>query len=206
MPAPNEERRSAAVHVLTLAGQGRLTLGEFVDRRDVVLVAQTYAELEAAPADLPRDLPVVGSGAPTSSVSVFGDVRVSGRWRLRERNTGMTVFGDVRFDLREAVCAEPEVSIEARTVFGDVVVVVPEGVEAELSGFTIFGDRRLQLAPVPRVPNTPVVRVRGLTLFGDLKVLSLAPGEQASRWRRAVKHVAWHGLPPPPPPPPLPRA
>lgn len=183
---PTDEQRAAGVDILQRAvGEGRLTLGEFTDRLDVVLAAPTHPHLRSALADLPTELPVVGSSVPPS-FNVFGDVRVSGRWRLRERNRGVTVFGDVRFDLRDSVCSEPEVHIEGRTVFGDVVVVVPEGVEAELSGFTIFGDRRLELAPVPRRPHTPVVRVHGVTIFGDLRVQSLAPGESASAWRRAL--------------------
>ncbi|MGI8691328.1 MAG: DUF1707 domain-containing protein [Geodermatophilaceae bacterium] len=200
---PTDEQRAASVDILQRAvGEGRLTLGEFTDRLDVVLAAATVAGMDTALADLPTELPVVGSAAPVS-MSVFGDVRVSGRWRLREHNRGVTVFGDVRFDLRDSVCSEAEVHIEGRTVFGDVVVIVPAGVEAELSGFTVFGDRHLDLAPVPRQPHTPIVRVSGLTIFGDIRVRSLAPGESASSWRRALQH--WRHVPPPalpaPPPP-----
>lgn len=194
--APTDEQRAAAVDALQEAvGEGRLTLGEFTDRVDVVLAAATAAGLHAALADLPRDLPVVGSSSAPSAFSVFGDIRVSGRWRLRERNRGMTVFGDVRFDLRDSVCSEAEVTIEGRTVFGDVVVVVPEGVEAELSGFTIFGDRRLDLAAVPRHPHTPLVRVNGFTLFGDIRVVSSPAGEGSARWRRGRQH-GWQPHPP----------
>ncbi len=204
--APTDEQRAAGVDVLQEAvGEGRLTLGEFTDRVDVVLAAATTAELHVALADLPRDLPVVGSSSSApAAFSVFGDIRVSGRWRLRERNRGMTVFGDVRFDLRDSVCAEAEVTIEGRTVFGDVVVVVPEGVEAELSGFTIFGDRRLQLAAVPRHPHTPLVRVNGFTLFGDIRVVSSAARDGSSRRRRALSHGRdphSRGAPPPVYPP-----
>lgn len=196
---PTDEQRAAGVEVLQRAvGEGRLTLGEFTDRVDVVLAATSTADMRAALADLSNDLSVVGASLTPTSFSVFGDIRFSGRWRLRERNQGVTVFGDVRFDLRDSVCSEAEVRIEGRTLFGDVVVVVPEGVEADLSGFTIFGDRRLDLAPVPRQPHTPVVRVHGLTIFGDIRVQSLAPGESASRWRRALGHGLRHGLPPPP--------
>lgn len=185
---PTDEQRAASVDILQRAvGEGRLTLGEFTDRVDVVLAAPTYADMQAALADLPTELPVVGSQAP-ASFSVFGDVKVAGRWRLREDNRAATVFGDVRFDLRDSVCSVAEVHIEGRTVFGDVVVIVPEGVEAEVSGFTVFGDRRLDLAPVPRQPHTPVVRVHGVTIFGDIRVRSLAPGESASAWRRALHH------------------
>lgn len=199
---PTDQQRAAGVDTLQRAvGEGRLTLGEFIDRVDVVLAAATTADLQAALAGLSSDLPVVGLSSAPPSFTVFGEVRVSGRWRLHERNRGVTVFGDVRFDLRDCVCSDPEVTIEGRTVFGDVVVVVPKGVEAELSGVTIFGDRRLDLAPVPRQPHTPVVRVHGLTIFGDIRVQSLAPAESASRWRRAVSYGLRHGLAPPPPRP-----
>lgn len=184
---PTDQQREAGVDTLQRAvGEGRLTLGEFTDRLDVLLAAPTYGELQAALADLPTQLPVVGASAAASSVSVFGDIRFKGRWMLRAQNRGATVFGDVRFDLRECVCSESEVDIEARTVFGDVVVIVPEGVEAEVAGFTVFGDRRLELAAVPRRPHTPVVRVHGLTLFGDIRVVSARAGEATSRWRRAT--------------------
>jgi len=183
---PTDQDREAGVHRLQQAvGDGRLTLGEFTDRLDVVLAAESAAQLRAVLDDLPTAAAVVGTAAPTSFgvFGVFGDVVLSGRWRLRERNRAATVFGDVRVDLRDSVCVEPEVRVEGLTVFGDVVVTVPEGVEAELSGFTIFGDRRLDLAPVPRQPQTPLVRVRGLTVFGDLRVRSSPPGRRSDRSR-----------------------
>lgn len=181
-------------------GEGRLTLGEFTDRLDVVLSAPTVTELELALADLPREQPVVGTTSAAPGFSVFGDVVMRGRWRVRRENRAATVFGDVRFDLRDSICSETEVWIEGRTVFGDVVVIVPEGVEAEVAGFTIFGDRRLDLAAVPRQPHTPLVRVHGVTLFGDIRVRSQGPGDNAARWRAALEH--WRlGHPRPPRPP-----
>lgn len=201
---PDDARRSAAVDLLQAAvGEGRLTLGEFTERLDVVLAAPTVTELDLALADLPREQPVVGSVSAGAASSIFGDVVVRGRWRVRRENRAWTVFGDVRFDLRDSTCSEAEVLIEGRTVFGDVVVVVPEGVEVEVAGFTVFGDRRLDLAPVPRRPHTPLVRVHGLTLFGDIRVKSQRPGENAYRWRAALDH--WklaHPRPPVPPRPP----
>lgn len=167
-------------------GAGRLTLAEFTDRVDVALAAETRAEMREALQGLPADSPIVGAGASPPAFSVFGDVRVRGRWRLRARNRAITIFGDVRLDLRDSVCSESEVRIEGWTVFGDVEVIVPEGIEADLSGFTIFGDRRLELAAVPRSPQTPMVRVHGMSIFGDLRVRSLAPGESGSAWRRML--------------------
>jgi hypothetical protein len=54
-------------------------------------------------------------------------------------------------------------------------------VAAELSGWTVFGDKRTELAPVPRTPGTPLVVVSARTVFGDLRLRSLAPGEPARR-------------------------
>lgn len=102
-------------------GDGRLTLGEFTDRLDVVLAAESAAQLRAVLDDLPSAAAVVGTAAPTS-FGVLGDVVLSGRWRLRERNHAATVFGDVRVDLRDSVCVEPEVRVEGLTVFGDLRV------------------------------------------------------------------------------------
>jgi hypothetical protein len=39
---------------------------------------------------------------------------------------------------------------------------------------------------VPRSPQTPMVRVHGISIFGDLRVRSLAPGESGSAWRRVL--------------------
>lgn len=196
-PAATDDQRAVAVDALQHAvGQGRLSLGEFMDRLDAVLAVHTAAEVAAVTADLPTAQPIVGSSGPASAVSVFGDVRMGGRWRLRAQHRGITVFGDVRYDLRDCVCSESEASIQGWTVFGDVVFTVPEGLEAELSGFTIFGDRTATLAAVPRQPETPLVRVQGVSLFGDVRLVSAGPGERAVGWRRALVR----GVRPPPPP------
>lgn len=193
--APDDDEREHAIDTLQRAvGAGRLTLGEFTDRVDAVLAAETHVDLAGLLRNLPQDSPVVGSTSSPASFSVFGDVHLQGRWRLRERLRSVTVFGALRLDLRQAVCSSAEVRIDGYTVFGDVEVLLPEGVEAELSGFTIFGDRRLELAPVPRSPQTPLVRVHGMSLFGDVTLRSLPPGESAAAWRRALHRR--HGEPP----------
>jgi hypothetical protein len=208
---PTDDDRASVVEALQRAvGAGRLTLAEFTDRVDVALAAETRMEMRGALQGLPTNSPIVGTTASPPAFSIFGDVRVRGRWRLHVRNRAITIFGDVQFDLRDSVCSESEVRIEGRTVFGDVEVIVPEGIEADLTGFTIFGDRRLELAAVPRSPQTPMVRVHGMTVFGDLRVRSLAPGESGSAWRRVLDR--WRAaspaepLPPRQAPPGLPKS
>ncbi|MDP9429124.1 MAG: hypothetical protein M3Q47_09740 [Actinomycetota bacterium] len=75
-------------------------------------------------------------------------------------------------------------------------MVVAEGVDAELHGWTVLGSRKVRLAPVPRLAGTPLVVVHGRTVFGDLRLRSLAPGESASRWWALVDRLAPRPLPP----------
>jgi hypothetical protein len=50
----------------------------------------------------------------------------------------------------------------------------------------VFGDKRTELAPVVRVAGTPRVVVSARTIFGDLRLRSLPPGEPTSRWGRRL--------------------
>ena len=48
-----------------------------------------------------------------------------------------------------------------------------------------MGDRELVLAPVPRVPGTPLIRVRAHAVMGDVLVRSSsAPVDRRRGWRR----------------------
>jgi hypothetical protein len=205
----NAEREATVTRLQAAVGEGRIDLDEFGQRADAAYAATTTAELDRLLADLPAPagaVPAVGEivgERPSRSVaSVFGDVKVSATTSVPERAS--TVFGDVRIDLRGLRTSADTVHLHLSTVFGDVEVIVSEGVAAEIEGWTVFGDRRTQLAPVPRLPGTPHVVVRGWTVFGDLRLRSLAPGESPSRWRAVLDRLADRRppLPPPPPPPP----
>lgn len=133
--------------------------------------ATTHGQVDRLMADLPT--PVVGQRRPTGFLlGLFGDVARRGRWSLGQRLVSLTMFSDVDLDLRDAVLSGHEADITMLHMFGDVNLVVPEGIEVELTGFAIFGDRELSLAPVPRLPGTPVLHLRVTGLFGDVTVRS----------------------------------
>lgn len=48
--------------------------------------------------------------------------------------------------------ATDAVEINAVTLFGNLCVDVPEGVEVELGGFDVLGDRELRLGRCPAAP------------------------------------------------------
>jgi Domain of unknown function (DUF1707) len=205
--ASDADREAAVTRLQTAVGEGRLDLDEFGERVEAAYAAGTVAELDALLADLPRGevvgLPageLVGGGGSGPVSSVFGDVELAVTTGVPERVS--TVFGDVRVDLRGLRTAAGTVHLQLGSVFGDVEVIVGEGVAAEISGRTVFGDRKVQLAAVPRLAGTPRVVVTARSVFGDLKLRSLAPGESPSRWRAVLDRLAGRVPPPLPPAPP----
>jgi hypothetical protein len=206
--ASDADRHATVARLQGALGEGRLTVDEFSQRAAEADDAVTTERLAGLVADLPLDAPVpveiVGQRTPEALSSVFGDIRLSGRMTVPPH--ARTVFGDVRIDLRELRTGSDRLELTLGTVFGEVEVIVSEGVDAELHGWTVFGDRRVELAPVPRLTGTPLVVVHARTVFGDLRLRSLAPGEYPSRWRALLDRLAnWPPPPPPvPPPPPMP--
>jgi hypothetical protein len=110
-------------------------------------------------------------------VNVLGDEKRVGRWRLPRRLRIYSLLGDWTLDLRGALVNEDAVAagtvdIIHLSLLGDLRVIVPEGVEVELGGMVLIGDRKLELAAVPLRPGTPRIRLRVFGLIGDVIVRS----------------------------------
>jgi hypothetical protein len=159
--------------------EGRITLDEFSDRVGAVYEARTADALD----DVVRDLPVPWSAGPASEpaparprkavkwmVAVFGDSTRRGRFTLDDESAAVAAFGDCTLDLSEALIEGPNPLVTAVAVFGDVTVIVPDGIEVDLEGVAIFGDKRCTTGDTPPVPGSPVVLVRAFALFGDVRV------------------------------------
>jgi hypothetical protein len=197
--ASDADREVVVARLQKALSEGRIDLDEFGQRAAVAYDATTLAELQQVVADLPSDarppVEIVGSRAPEVVSSVFGDVKLSGGSAPQRVST---VFGDVRLDLRALRTDADRIDLYLSTVFGDIDVVVAEGVDAELQGRTVFGDRKTDLAPVPRLAGTPRIVVHAKAIFGDLRLRSLAPGQSASKWRALMDKLAERRPPPPP--------
>jgi hypothetical protein len=168
--------REAAVERLRVASvEGRLTLGELTSRTEAAYTAQTRGELVRVTADLPERLSGPAPGQPARSnwiVSVFGDVTRSGWWRADEAVSPMSLFGDVELDLRQAAVPTGEIEIKAVAPFGDIEVIVPDGISVELTGFSVFGRKKVDVRRSALIGSAPVVRVRAVTVFGSVLVRS----------------------------------
>ncbi len=209
--ASDADREAIVTRLQTAVGEGRIDLDEFGQRADAAYAAVTRAELDLLVADLPANAPrpveIVGQRPAEEVSSVFGDITLTVATSPPRRVS--TMFGDIRIDLRGLRTDADRIDLHLHTVFGDIDVIVAEGVDAELRGRTVLGDRKVELAPVQRLAGTPLVVVHAKAVFGDLRLRSLAPGDSPSRWGALLERLAQRRqLPPPPPvpgaPPPVP--
>jgi uncharacterized protein DUF1707 len=173
VPPADGDRERAAEMLQRACGEGRLTLEEFSVRVGAVWAAETDTDLVQATAGL-APTPVVGSSRTVDRVvTIFSDNKRRGRWRLRSpRLRSYTVFGAAELDLREVLTDQDVIEITGTCAFSELKVIVPEGVEVELTGAAVFSSRTVHLAPVPRVPGTPEVRIVMSAWFSSVEIVS----------------------------------
>jgi hypothetical protein len=171
--------------------EGRITLDEFSDRVGDVYAARTSVELDEVVRDLPvpwSDPAAAGAGdeprrrrAVKWLVAVFGDSRRQGRFTLDDESAVIAAFGDCTLDLSEALIDGPNPLITAVAAFGDVTIIVPDGIEVDLEGVALFGDKRCSAGSTPPVPGSPVVLIRAFAVFGDVRVRTPREGRRRDR-------------------------
>lgn len=164
------------------AADGRLSLEDLSERVGAALTAKDAGQLKEATEGLDSPPDVGTTRAVTSVVAVLGNRRQAGRWRLPGRLRAYALLGDLHLDLREVVISEDVVEISAVTLLGNLCVDVPEGVEVELSGFDVLGDRDLSLTAVPRRAGTPLIRIRAYGILGDVDVRTPREDEEPPSW------------------------
>ncbi|MFG3223208.1 DUF1707 domain-containing protein [Kitasatospora sp. NPDC048194] len=182
--------------------EGRLDADEHAERIGAAYAAKTFGDLAPLTRDLPTHRPLsfekrpLDAPAPASApapapparqeapsvVAIFGGAARKGRWRVGSHVTAFTAFGGVEIDLSDAVFESPEVEITVTAIFGGVEIRVPENVSLHGSGVGIFGgfDVREQTAADP---YAPVVRVKGVALFGGCNAKPRR-GKKLKEWVR----------------------
>ncbi|MEU6411933.1 DUF1707 domain-containing protein [Microbispora sp. NPDC046933] len=193
MRASDAERESVVERLRVASTEGRLTLAELTERTEAAYLAQTHGELAQITADLPgaapAPAPAPAPAAPAARqgrmrkwiVAVMGDAKRTGTWRIDDGIGAVCVMGDVVLDLRQAEVRGREVDIVATCVMGDVKIIVPDGVDVELSGVTIMGDKKVQVVEAPSGRSAPVVKVAAYVLMGDVKIIGDSRAEPIKR-------------------------
>lgn len=182
--ASDAERDATVVRLRDAMAEGRLTLDDFSGRTDAALSALTRDQLAEVVADLPAHPGYADAAFPTPwVVGILGSAKRSGRWRVGHELHALSIMGDCKIDLREAVIDAPVITIEALAIMGTVEVIVPEGVAVDLEGIAIMGSKSLRMSAAPLLLGAPLVRVTGLALMGEIKVRN-QPSLSERIWKR----------------------
>ena len=169
--ASDAERERVVGRLRDASSEGRLTLEELADRTALAYTARSHAELAPLTDDLPASLapsrrkPVRWMGA------VIGEVKRTGRWRIRDNTHVVMGIGDCHLDLRTAELDGDEVTVTISQIIGDTTIVVPRHVDVELSGLFLIGDKSLTGSDEELPPAAPRVHVRAFGLIGELNVV-----------------------------------
>ena len=170
----DRERRAVDDRLLAAVGDGVLTLTEYDERSAVLWSARTRDELDHLVADLPEQAgpaparpPATTGGAarPRRVVAVMSEDRLEGALAPGQQVQGWAVMGKAVVDLRRDDLP-PSVDVQVRTLMGDVEVMVPPGSAVHLSGFSLMGERKVQVG----AGEGPDVHVDAVAVMGTVKV------------------------------------
>jgi hypothetical protein len=175
----SQERDLAESRLRQAVADEILTLDEFGDRMRALLAARTRGDLQQTVAGIPvaseplRRTRERGTARPARRqqhvIAIMSEEAARGRWRPAPETTAVGIMGNAIVDLQGAEYEGDELKISAVAFMGGVEIIVPEGVEVELSGFAIMGDRSNKI-DAPVLPDAPLVRVDAYAIMGAVEV------------------------------------
>ncbi|WP_214107115.1 DUF1707 SHOCT-like domain-containing protein [Acrocarpospora catenulata] len=192
MRASDAEREAVVERLRDASAEGRLTLAELTERTEAAYLARTQAELAQLTTDLPNGVnqpaaaPFIPAPRPSGRarrwyVTVMGNHKRRGKWRIDQEVGVACVMGEVLLDLREAEVRGNEVDLLINCVMGSVKIIVPDGVDVELSGLNVMSEKKVKVLEAPPGQNVPVVRIRANMVMAEIKVIGDSQAEPIKR-------------------------
>jgi hypothetical protein len=166
------ERRASAVALLLIAGGGlvlAVTTG-VIDADLWSLVWPIFLIGAGVWLVLWRRAAMVSRADEITRLAVFAPGRVASRAPALRRVEVTSVFSSFRLDLTGARPDPEGTRVAATSVFGEIVIVVPKGWRVEVRGLPVFGGWDDTTSRSDVSPDSPVLRVHVLALFGGVEV------------------------------------
>lgn len=158
-------------------GEGMLTLDEFSERVDAVLVARTRGELEPVLRDLPigrltgrADATPVQTPEPMVVKGRMTSVARRGQWTAPERIRLDTRMCDTTLDFTAARLHSAVVELVVDDYCSSTQIILPDDATADLNGVhTVAGSATTKVSAAPPSPRLHLV-VRGRIRMGSVTV------------------------------------
>ena len=176
--ASDSDRDRTAEVLRDAAAAGRLDLAELETRLEQTFSAKTYAELVPLTSDLPE---AAGAGRPGAVGDVGGaprqgphevnallsEQKVGGRWLAPRQMTARSILGSVTIDFTDAALPH-EVVLDVQIGLGQITLIVPDDIAVDMdAGTTVLASKDNKTRGT-HAPGTPVIRVRGTVILGEL--------------------------------------
>ena len=199
--ALRDRRERAIQHLSDSFVADLITIEEFEDRLARAHAATAVAEVDALIADL-APLP---SGVPSTALAplsvnpalavatkriraTFGNVERRGGWTVPACMEVGATFGNVELDFRDARFSAGVIELNARVVFGNLEIIVPPQLAVDCEGSSVLGNVENHGSGAVSDPDRPLLRIRGVAVFGNVEVHTRLPGESArDAYRRAKR-------------------
>lgn len=175
--AADADRNLVAQLLSDAFASGQLTVGEYDERAAAVYRAKTYGELDVLTHDLALALapPTAATAATDASggpqtdrvIAVMSGAVRKGEWRVAAHINAFAFWGGIELDLRRAVFAAQETTINCVAIMGGIEITVPPGVGVEVRGTGVMGGFEHVTATHPGAPR---VVVTGLAFWGGVSV------------------------------------
>ena len=105
------------------------------------------------------------------SFVIFGTVETFSRSRHFRGGSAVSMFGEIKLDLREAQPTSEGATLDATALFGALSIRVPKEWRVEVNGAPIFGSINNQaIADGSPSEDAPTLKVDALALFGEVKI------------------------------------
>ncbi|HVC22583.1 MAG TPA: DUF1707 domain-containing protein [Candidatus Dormibacteraeota bacterium] len=197
----SDQRRDQSVAMLSAAcADGRLPLEDFSTRVDLALAARTVGELSLLEADLgpapPPTYPTTGTlhRPPAWYVALLSSTVRRGHWVLHPTSHALAVMGEVKLDLRGADVGARYSHITAVALMGSISVIVPEGINVEVDGLAVMGNKTVRGGADQPLPGAPTVAITALALMGEVKVVTKGPTSKGTELAATLGSVRDHLL------------
>lgn len=199
---PATETRNRVIDALTEQfANDALTLEEFEAKLDLAHRAPSeealHALLPPSPATSPS-LPSASHGIRRVSktevkersliLGFWGGSQRSGVWVPAQRNLVVAFQGGVELDLREARFGPGVTDINVFCAMGRVNIIVPPDLQVDFGGIGIMGGFEQEQGARPVTDESaPVVRIRGVAIWGGAGVEIRRAGETAADARQRLR-------------------
>jgi hypothetical protein len=104
-----------------------------------------------------------------------------GHWLLHSSSHALAVMGEVTLDLRGAEVGALHSHISAVAVMGSVKVIVPEGINVEVDGLAVMGNKSVRGGADHPLPGAPTVAITAVAVMGEVTVVTKGPKQLKSK-------------------------